>query len=93
MYNWHRPHGSYRVKAANQPPRSNRGQPVEAPQLAHGFGELVGKRTDELRAELTIAKTDISRLAAQVASLQAELARVSAAGIDRSGLDGVVLKH
>ncbi len=39
-YNWHRPHGRYRLDATNQQTRSNHEQPVEAPYLVvfpHGF--------------------------------------------------------
>ena len=34
-YNWHRPHGSLKANTTHQSPRSIRGQPVEAPQLAN----------------------------------------------------------
>ena len=36
-YNWHRPHASLKAKTPDQPPRSVRGQPVEAPQLARVY--------------------------------------------------------
>jgi Integrase core domain len=39
-YNWHRPHGKYRLKATDQQTRSGCEQPLEAPHLVRAVNAL-----------------------------------------------------
>ena len=48
-YNWHRPHGSIECQTTHQPPRPDRGQPVEAPQLERLHDSSSALRSSSVR--------------------------------------------